>query len=146
MEQSEASPRAHDHGRAGGSLLSAEELAELGRTLGVHRVQAGTRLLLQGEPVEHVGVIVTGEVELLHRRGQRRMAVQVLHGGDLYGDFPMLSRVPMPFSAEALTDVAVIEIPHTVFQQLVEQRPELCRRLLISMAHASSDSNGACLP
>jgi len=124
----------HGHGRAGRAMFTGDEIDELARLVGVDRVEAGTPLLRQGDPVEHIGVIVSGDVELLHRRAARRVVVQVLHPGDLYGDIPLLCGLSMPFSARTLTDAAIVEIPHEVFWRLVDQRPDICRRLLFSLA------------
>jgi len=114
--------------------FASDEIAGLGRLLGVERVDAGTPLLRQGEPVGHVGVIVAGDVELRHRHGEHQVVVQVLHPGEVYGDTALLCGVPMPQSARAQTRAAIVQIPPEVFWRLVEQRPELCRRLLVSLA------------
>jgi CRP/FNR family transcriptional regulator, cAMP and macrophage regulator len=134
MEQPTAGPPTLGVDRVGRTLFSREEVAELGRSLGIHRVGAGAPLLRQGEPVGHIGVIISGEVSLTHQRPTRRVVLQVLREGDMYGDVPLLCGLPMPFSARALTDAAVVELPHEVFWQLVEQRRDICRRLLFSMA------------
>lgn len=134
MQQSEVGFRALGAGRVGQVLFSSDEVAELGRSLGVHRVAADAPLLRQGEPVEHIGMIVSGEVALIHQRSTRRVVLQVLREGDIYGDVPLLCGLPMPFSARALTDAALIEVPHEVFWLPVERRPEVSRRLLFSMA------------
>jgi len=122
------------HARTGRAMFTAGEIDELSRLVGVHRVEAGTPLLRQGDPVKHIGVIVSGDVELLHRRATRRVVVQVLHPGDLYGDIPLLCGLSMPFSARTLTDAAVIELPHDRFWQLVDHRPDITRCLLFSLA------------
>lgn len=114
--------------------FASDEIAGLGRLLGVERFAAGTPLLRQGEPVGHVGVIVAGDVELRHRHGGNQLVLQVLHPGDLYGDTALLCGVSMQLSARTLTEAGIVEIPHEVFWRLVEQRPELCRRLLVSLA------------
>ncbi len=79
-------------------------------------------------------MIVAGDVELRKRHGRQQVVVQVLHPGEVYGDTALLCGVPMPQSARAQTRAAIVQIPPEVFWRLVEQRPELCRRLLVSLA------------
>lgn len=134
MRQPDEGPLALGADRARRTLFSREELAELGRSLGTHRVEAGAPLLRQSEPVDHIGMIISGEVTLIHQRRTRRVVRQVLREGDVFGDVSLLCGLPMAFSARALTDTAVVELPHEVFWQLLEQRRDICRRLLFSMA------------
>lgn len=121
-------------GRGEFAPFTEEEIGEFRRRLGVRAVAPGGSLLRQGEPSEHIGIIVSGEVELFHRRGPRRVVLQVLRPGDVYGDVPFLCALPMPYGARALTEGSVIDVPHAVFWALLEQRPQVARRLLFSLA------------
>jgi len=100
-------------GRGELAPFSAADVAELTHLLGSRDAPAGTTLLPQGEQVEHIGIILRGEVELTHRRRRHREVLQVLHPGDVYGDIPLLCSLPGPFGARAATDVEVIELDET---------------------------------
>ena len=50
------------------------------------RIPAGTRLFAEGEPVKHLGIIVSGEVNIQYLLGNGEMrTVDTLVGGDLLG-------------------------------------------------------------
>ncbi len=114
--------------------FTPEEVAELATTIGVDRVERGTRLLGAGGPVEFIGIIEQGEVELSHRAGLRRVVLQILRGGDLLGDVPFFCRLPAPFTARALTEVMLIRLERPSLDRLLAARPALAQRFLYSLA------------
>ena len=121
-------------GRGALSPFTDPEVADLARMLGVREVAAGSPLMTEAEPVSAVGLVQHGTVELTRRQGLRRVVLQVLRPGDLYGDIPFLCHVPPPFGARALTDAGVVEIGADRFWALLDERPELGRRFLFSVA------------
>lgn len=114
--------------------FTPEEVAELAATIGVDRVEPGTRLLGTGGPVEFIGIIEQGEVELSHRAGLRRVVLQILRDGDLLGDVPFFCRLPSPFTARALTEVMLIRLERPSVDRLLAARPALAQRFLYSLA------------
>ena len=114
--------------------FTPEEVAELAATIGVETVEAGTRLLGTGGPVELIGIIERGEVELSHRAGIRRVVLQILRDGDLLGDVPFFCRLPAPFTARALTEVMLIRLNRSSVDRLLAARPAVAQRFLYSLA------------
>ena len=114
--------------------FTSGEVAELAATIGVETVEPGTRLLGTGGPVEFIGIIERGEVELSHRSGFRRVVLQILRDGDLLGDVPFFCRLPAPFTARALTEVMLIRLDRPSMDRLLAARPALAQRFLYSLA------------
>lgn len=114
--------------------FTPQEVTELASTIGVDRVEPGTRLLAAGGPVEFIGIVEQGEVELSHRAGLRRVVLQILRDGDLLGDVPFFCRLPAPFTARALTEVMLIRLDRTSLDRLLAGRPALAQRFLYSLA------------
>jgi CRP/FNR family transcriptional regulator, cAMP and macrophage regulator len=121
-------------GRGDLAPFDATDIEELTRVIGLRHVAAGTLLLRDGEPVQHIGIVVDGTVALSKRRNGRRATLQILHPGDVYGDIPLLCASVAPFDARSLTDAAVIHIPADRLWQWLHTRPHVCRRLLFSLA------------
>lgn len=121
-------------GRGDLAPFTEAEVAGLVEVLGVRSVEAGGPLMHEADPVQAIGLILDGDVELTRRHGVRRVILQVLHSGDVYGDIPFLCDMPPPFSARALTAVEVVEIDAEHFWALLEHRPEVARRFLFSVA------------
>lgn len=114
--------------------FSQEDLQELADSIGVDRVASGTPLLAPGDPVEWIGVIERGEVELSHRGGARRVVLQILRDGDLLGDVPFFCRLPSPFTARTLSEVMLIRLDRVDVEGLLARRPMVAQRFLYSMA------------
>src|SRR5918999_3203369 len=114
--------------------FTPEDVAELAERIGFATYEPGTRLLAPGGPVEWIGLIEYGEVELSHRSGFRRVVLQILRDGDLLGDVPFFCRLPAPFTARALTEVMLIRLERPSVDRLLAARPAVAQRFLYSLA------------
>lgn len=121
-------------GRGELSPFTETEIRDLGATVGTTRVKAGTPLMQPDAEVASIGLIVHGEVELYRRNKVRRVVLQVLREGDVYGDIPVLCHKPAPFGARALTDAEVIVFGEEQLWLLLERHPIAIRRFLWSVA------------
>ncbi len=114
--------------------FSPREVEELAATIGVRRVPPGTRLLREGEPVDFIGLVEEGEVELARRVRLRRVVLQILRSGDMLGDIPFFCRTVSPFDARALTAAVLVAIDGPALARLFASRPAICQRFLYSLA------------
>jgi CRP-like cAMP-binding protein len=64
----------------------------------------------------------------------RRIVLQVLWAGDVFGDVPLLVRMAEPFDARALEDCVVLSADSVSLFRLLERRPRLAQRWLVSLA------------
>lgn len=114
--------------------FTSEDVAELAERIGFATYEPGTRLLAPGGPVEWIGLIEYGEVELSHRSGVRRIVLQILRGGDLLGDVPYFCRLPSPYTARTLTEVMLIRLEREDLEALLATHPMIAQRFLYSLA------------
>lgn len=122
--------------RPDGALFGPIELRELIRTVGLTTLVAGEPILREGEPVTKVGIVVSGTMELVCTPSSgRRVVLQVLRSGDIFGDIPLLCRTTLPFSVRALQEAEVVLLDPQRFWGLLEHRPDVTQRLLFSVAH-----------
>ncbi len=133
-ELREAAWLARCTGRGDLSPFAPREMAALADSIGTRHVAAGTPLMGEAKPIQAIGIILEGSVELTRRAGVRRVVLQVLHEGDVYGDIPFLCHMAPPFSARALTAVDVVELDGQALSALLAARPEVCQRFLFSVA------------
>ncbi len=106
-----------------------EELAGL---LSERSYPAGTMLF--GESPARVRVVRQGSVELSRTVAGRRVMFQVLRAGDVFGDVLLLVRLTEPFDARALEDSSVLSADSVALFWLLERRPRLAQRWLVSLA------------
>ena len=100
----------------------------------------GTEIYAEGDRGDCWFRVVSGTVRMckLLADGRRHIA-EFFHAGDCFGLDGVGERL---FAAEAVGDVIVMRFPRTATERLIEERPELARRLcnmtLRSLAHAQT--------
>jgi len=95
----------------------------------------------EGDDAAMVHVVRSGEIELSRGHGDRRVTLQLLRPGDVFGDVPaFLGDVPAflgdvePFDARAVEDSTVLSIDVKTLFELLQTRPAVARRWFISLA------------
>jgi CRP-like cAMP-binding protein len=115
-------------------LFTDDELALLTGSPGQLRIEAGTRLMTEGQRVEFVYMMQSGEVEVYRRTASRRVVVQILRAGDLIGAVPFLTRTTSAFSARTLSPVWLVRLRGEVLSRLLETRPSLAHRFMVHLS------------
>lgn len=121
-------------GRGALAPVSADDAAVLAAELSERRYAAGTTIFRRGELPASVYILRHGAVELSRMLNGRRVALQILRPGDVFGDVPLLVRTAEPFDAVALDDTVLLSIDSVTLSQLLERRPRLSYRWLVSVA------------
>ena len=121
-------------GRGELAPLGPEDVGELAAVLGEQTYPAGAVLFHEGDAPARVHILRHGAVELSKIVGGRRAVLQLLGPGDVFGDVPMLVRMREPFDARALEESTVLSVDSVELFRLLERRPRLARRWLVSLA------------
>jgi CBS domain-containing protein len=118
--------------------FDAFEPADLERVANAAEVEfhtAGTEIFQQGVgPVEHVWVVRTGAVEIVHDG----RVLDLLGSGELFGHGSMLSGLPTGFAAVATEDTLCYRIPAAIISPLLARPAGLryvTRSLLETLGH-----------
>lgn len=91
-----------------------EEIAHRGK---VRRLERGQVYLEEGAPVEDLGILLAGEVEL-SRAGTFQAR---LHRGDTIGDLNLLGNLPSFFAAVVRHDAVLFVLPHEFLREVLEK-------------------------
>jgi CBS domain-containing protein len=103
--------------------LGTEELARLAATSEMEFSPAAKTIFSQGAgSVEHLWVVRTGAVEIIHDR----RVLDLLGPGELFGHASMVSGLPTGFEARAGEDTWCCRIPADVMRPLLA-RPDVIR-------------------
>lgn len=121
-------------GRGERAPVSEADIAELVAEVGEQRHAGGTFLFREGDPAAQVHIIRDGAVELSRVIGGRRITVQLLQPGDVFGDVPVFLGEPEPFDARAVVDSTVLSMDAPALFRLLSTRPGLMRRWMISLS------------
>jgi CRP/FNR family transcriptional regulator/CRP/FNR family cyclic AMP-dependent transcriptional regulator len=110
-------------------LFSGFGESELRRVADLSRVvefTAGTSVTQIGEPGDSFFVIIDGKVAVRTPLG----AGSQLQPGDFFGEMSLLDGEPRSASITALTDLRLLVVDRAQFWRLLDQTPELMRRIL----------------
>lgn len=129
-------------GRGELSPLGPEDIDALATELGESHHAGGTTLFQMGDLPGRVYIVRQGAVELTRELHGRHVTLQLLHPGDVFGDIPLIARMPLPFDARALEDTTVLSIDSVTLWRILEQRPRLAQRWMVSIALRMAEVQG----
>jgi CRP/FNR family cyclic AMP-dependent transcriptional regulator len=115
--------------------LSKKELTQLARVSEDMEIPAGTTLTKEGELGHEFFVIVEGETQV--KRKGRNVASR--GGGDFVGEIALLEQVPRTATVTAKTDLRVFVLTSKDFHHLLEENPNVERKVLRTLAKRVAD-------
>ena len=121
-------------GRGDLAPLGPDDIEDFASQLGERAYTAGAFVFRAGAMPARVHILRSGSVELSRSVRGRHVALQILKPGDVIGDIPLLVRMMEPFDAVALEDSVVLSIDSVALYHLLESRPRLAHRWLVSVA------------
>jgi CRP-like cAMP-binding protein len=125
-------------GRGAAAPLVPADVAALAGTLLSREFPSGTVLFAAGVASSGVWIVRQGQIELTVGSGRRRVVVDILRGGDVDGDIPLLLEMPMAYTARALEDSTCLYLDRAAFESLLATHPNIARRWLSSVAQRVS--------
>ena len=119
--------------------LSCHDLEELAAHLVESAYAGGTRIYERHQLPDRVHILRSGTVELARDLGGRRVVVQLLRPGAVFGDIPLFLRTGEPTEARTAEDSTVLSIDSLTLFTMLGQKPNLARRWLVSVAGRMAD-------
>lgn len=121
-------------GRGELAPLGTEDVAEFAARIGEDFYLSGTTIFTMGQTPARVHIVRRGTVELSRNLNGRRVVLQILRPGDVLGDVPVFVRMTEPYDAVALQDSLILSIDSLTLHRLLEERPRLMWRWLVSVS------------
>lgn len=129
------------------SFLSYLEPADHEFLLGrgaMRKLPADTVLMHEGDPTNHVLVLVTGWVRVYRTAVDGQVILFALRGpGDVIGDLAALLDWPRTATVDSLQDTTFVQFRHEEFLACVHERPAVGFALLKQMAVRLRDADAA---
>lgn len=114
--------------------LGPDDIDELAVLLQEERFAAGATIFGVGDAPTRVAIVRSGAVEMSCILNGRRVVVQILRPGDVVGDVALLLRMTSPYDGVALQDTVLLTVDSLQFYRLLERRPRLSRRWMVSIS------------
>ena len=98
------------------------------------RVPRGEVFAKEGEPIEHLYVVLEGELRITKLVDGREMVINNYGPGIFFGEVPLLAGTPFLASGRALEDSRLLAIPDAVFRKMLTTYPAFGNTVLETMA------------
>ena len=121
-------------GRGRRAPLGENDVDQLVAEFGESKFAGGTFVFRRGDPAAQIHVVRTGTIELSRVLNGRRVALQILRAGDVFGDVPAFLGEPEPLDAWALEDSTILSLDTVSLFALLQTRPQVARRWIVSLA------------
>lgn len=102
---------------------------------------AGDRIFAQGELGTEMFIIQEGEVDIIKRIGAESHALSRLEKGDFFGEMAVLEAMPRTADAVAVTDVKVLAINGSRFDEMLRKNPEVAVRIIRKYSKRLREAN-----
>ena len=114
--------------------VAPEDVRELAALLREERYRVGAPVFKMGDAPTRVLIVRHGAVELSRMLNGRRVVMQIVRPGEVIGDVGLFLRKTAPYDGVALEDTLILSLDSVRFHRLLEQRPRLAWRWLISLS------------
>lgn len=92
--------------------------------------KAGEYVFREGDLGTEMYIINEGKVEILNQVGDEEQILATLEKGDFFGEMSVLEDLPRAASARAATDLRLLPINGSTFDQLLQGNPEIAVRMM----------------
>jgi CRP/FNR family transcriptional regulator, cyclic AMP receptor protein len=113
-----------------------EEIAQLADEIDLGEGKELTRL---GESGREFFVLIEGEADVT----QDGNSINQLKAGDFFGEIALVEETPRTATVTATTPVRVLVITDRAFKRLLEEQPELQRKVLVALAERVKPALGS---
>jgi len=123
--------------------LPPDELDRLMAELEVVNLRSGEILFNEGDPGEHLYVVVKGELEILMAPGtNNELILNVLHEGEYLGEMSLIQPGGhRTASARASGDVVALSMSRTQFKDLLKHHPHLANAMIRVLSQRLDNTN-----
>ena len=101
----------------------------------------GERIFSQGDLGTEMFIIQEGEVEIIKHIGGESHTLSRLEKGDFFGEMALLEALPRTADALAITDVKVVAINGSRFDEMLRKNPEVAVRIIRKYSKRLREAN-----
>ena len=102
---------------------------------------AGEKIFAQGELGTEMFIIQDGEVEIIKHIGGESHTLSRLEKGDFFGEMAILEAMPRTADAVARTEVRVVAINGSRFDEMLRKNPEVAVRIIRKYSKRLREAN-----
>jgi CRP-like cAMP-binding protein len=121
--------------------LSSEAIAEINRLFEDCDVAAEQAIYFEGDTGEHLYLVAMGKVKLMrHAVSGREVLLDILRGGEYFGNLTTISGRTYTETAIAQTDCCILQISAQNFEKVLNRYPNVTMRVLKAVGQRLEES------
>lgn len=121
--------------------LPSEAIAEINRLFEDRDVPAGQAIYFEGDPGEYLYLVAAGKVKLLrHTSSGREVLLDILWGGEYFGNLPVPGGRGYTETAIAQTDCCILQISASRFEKILNTHPDVTMKVLKAVGQRLEES------
>lgn len=114
--------------------LPPEAISEINRLFEDRDFTAEQAIYFEGDPGEHLYLVAMGKVKLLKHTGLgREVLLDMLRGGEYFGNLAFSGRGSFSETAIAQTDCCILQISSANFERILNDHPDVAIKVLKAM-------------
>ena len=127
------------------TTLPVEELDRLTSEMEVVNLESREILFREGDPGEHLYIVVKGKLEILKAPGTAdELILNTIHEGEYIGEMSLITGAPRTASVRAFGDeVVLLSMSRKQFNDLLHRHPELASTMITVLSYRLDNTNVA---
>jgi len=124
--------------------LPEKELNRLSSEMEIVNLQSGQILFREGDPGEHLYIVVKGDLEILKAPDtDDELILNTIHEGEYIGEMSLATGAPRTASVRARGEVVLLSLSRMQFNDLLRQHPELASIMVSVLSYRLDNTNVA---
>lgn len=124
--------------------LPEKELDRLSSEMTVVNLQPGEILFREGDPGEHLYIVVKGDLEIVKAPGSDdELILNTIHEGEYIGEMSLATGAPRTASVRGRGEVVLLSLSRQQFNDLLHQHPELASTMVSVLSYRLDNTNVA---
>jgi CRP/FNR family transcriptional regulator len=115
------------------AVLKPDDRTALSPLCELHAYEKGATIFQEGDVADRIHFLFLGKVKIVKAGPERDLILEILGPGEPVGAVAVFEGRPIPATAVALEPSGIVSIPERSFFALIEERPEITRRLLAGL-------------
>ncbi len=121
--------------------LPPEAIAEINRLFKDREIKAEQTIYFEGDPGEHLYLVALGKIKLMkHTASGREVLLDILHGGEYFGNLALLGGRSYIETAIAQTDGCILQISAENFEKILHRHPDVTLKVLKAVGQRLEES------
>ena len=121
--------------------LPAEAIVHINQLFHDRDISSGQTVYFEGDEAERLYLVALGKVKLVRNTEMgRAVLLDILHGGEYFGNLPAFGRRIHTETAIALTDGCILYISSEDFETILSHHPDVTRKVLEAVSQRLDES------